>query len=127
MLLKGYLIKEIENFFPFSYRVIETLVEVWEKLEIAWNHSIFRFSQTSTRASITLYRKTGNVFYFLDSEYLALSRDSVEQHKTYMHGVKWIYSTPKTPQVFTNGSNSFCSINSVVYDKRCLLFINLYL
>ncbi len=23
--------------FPCSYRVIETLVEVWEKLEIAWN------------------------------------------------------------------------------------------
>ncbi len=58
MFLKGYLIKEIENIFSvFLYRVIETLVEVWEKLEIAWKHSHFvlvfprisRFSQTSTR------------------------------------------------------------------------------
>ena len=41
LFLKGYLIKEIENIFPCSYRVIETLVEVWEKLEIAWKHSHF--------------------------------------------------------------------------------------
>ncbi len=39
MFLKGYLIKEIENIFPCSYRVTETLVEVWEKLEIVFPRS----------------------------------------------------------------------------------------
>ena len=64
LFLKTYLTKEIENIFSvFLWSLyIETLVEVWEKLEIAWKHSHFvlvfprnsRFSQTSTRVSITL-------------------------------------------------------------------------
>jgi hypothetical protein len=59
LFLNGYLIKEIENIFfrvPIEFK--ETLVKVWEKLEIA--------SQTFTRVSITPYRNTENVFYFLN-------------------------------------------------------------
>jgi DNA-binding transcriptional regulator GbsR (MarR family) len=43
-----------KHFFRVPIEFIETLVKVWEKLEIAWQHSISRFSQTLTRVSITL-------------------------------------------------------------------------
>jgi DNA-binding transcriptional regulator GbsR (MarR family) len=43
-----------KHFFRVPIEFIETLVKVWEKLEIAWKHSISRFSQTFTRVSITL-------------------------------------------------------------------------
>ena len=51
-----------KHFFRVPIEFIETLVNVWEKLEIAWKHSHFvlvfhaisRFSQTFTRVSITL-------------------------------------------------------------------------
>ena len=38
---------------PCFYRVIETLVKVWENSKKLWKHSQFLFSQTSTRVSIT--------------------------------------------------------------------------
>jgi hypothetical protein len=76
LFLKGYLIKEMENFFPRSYRVIETLVEVWQKLEIAWKHSQFvlvfprNFSfLPNFHACFCNYRNTENVFYFLNVWY----------------------------------------------------------
>jgi hypothetical protein len=65
-----------KHFFRVPIEFIETLVKVWEKLELRGNtrtscscsHATSRFSQTFTRVSITLY-KHGKCFLFLKYQY----------------------------------------------------------
>ena len=64
-----------KTFFPCSYRVYrntcgslgETRNCVETLASCSCSHAISRFSQTSTCVSITLYRNTENVFYFLNN------------------------------------------------------------
>ena len=72
----GYFIKEIENISPCLHTVIETLVKVWENLELRGNtrtagscsHFNFSFSQTSTRFLRTVW-KHGKCFLFLKCQW----------------------------------------------------------